>query len=658
MVDIEVKQKASKKKFSPKFEEGAPQKAKKNKKNFDDENTTPKKKIKTENPVKPASSENAGKPDKKKKSKKEDGKENTEKTFKKNKMKGFDVKTKGKPSFDGKKKKFGKKVTNANEVQPVVLLNKKETREKMKQVKETRKKFKQEDVFDIGVKAKKVWEEVRREDCPEEKKVKLVQELHSLVQGNIKKIIFAHDTVRVVECLMAVGSEDIRDKMFVELKDDVLEMSKSKYAHFFVQKMLKYGNKEQKGIIFKKMEGQIARLMKNKTAGHVVETVYNDIASGPQRVSMLQEFLDNEFMHFKDLEVKTVPDIIAKYPLRKADCVKNLHRNVEVLIRKGAYNHSLSHTVIYNHMLVAEPKARSETIEMLRDALVHMAHSREGAYAALHCVWHGTAKDRKAIIKSFKTFMLKTAQEEWGHTLLLAIFDSVDDTKIVGKAVVGELMETPEELFTNKFGVRVLKYLFCGRDTKYVQPDLINILVKGDGNEHSRKPAAQRRKELLEVAAPPVLEYIVKKFPDNLYDPPTTITLTAIINSCPPSEHLSKLFNALAKQAAKPFAKEDSNPNIIENSGSSMMLKKIIAKDKERKEAGEETFSSHILKHLEEEGTESWLRVNRGCFLLLNLWDTEIEEVRSSLKEKIHPYTTILKRQDTAGANLLKQKLN
>ena len=30
----------------------------------------------------------------------------------------------------------------------------------MKQVKETRKKFKQEDVFDIGVKAKKVWEEV------------------------------------------------------------------------------------------------------------------------------------------------------------------------------------------------------------------------------------------------------------------------------------------------------------------------------------------------------------------------------------------------------------------------------------------------------------------------------------------------------------------
>jgi len=651
MVDIKVEHSPSKKKFSPKFEEGSPPKAKKNKKNFDDDNTSPKKKIKYENPGKPVKSENAGKPDKKKSKKpKEVGKENSEK--------GLHKKTKGKPGFDGKKKKFGKRVTNANEVQPVVLLNKKETREKMKQVKEARKKFKQEDVFDIGVKAKKVWEEVRREDCPEQKKMKLVQELHSLVQGNIKKIIFAHDTVRVVECLMAVGSEDIRDKMFTELQEDIIEMSKSKYAHFFVQKMLKYGNKEQKGVIFKKMEGQIARLMKNKTAGYVVETFYNDIASGPQRVCMLQEFLDNEFMHFKDPEVKTVPDILAKYPLRRSDCVKNLQRNVEVLIRKGAYNHSLSHTVIYNHMLVAEPKARAETIEQLREALVHMVHTREGAYAALNCLWHGTAKDRKAIIKSFKTFMLKTAQEEWGHTVLLAIFDCVDDTKIVGKAVVGELMEEPEELFTNKFGVRVLKYLFCGRDTKYLQPDLINILAKGDGNEHSRKPAEQRRKELLEVAAPPVLKYILQKLPDNLYDAPTTITLTAIINSCPPSEPLSQLMNGLAKQAAKPFAKDDASPNIVENGASNMMLKKIIAKDKERKAAGEETFSSHILKHLEEEGTESWLRVNRGCFLLVNLWDTEIEEVRSSLKEKIHPYTTILKRQDTPGAKLLIQKLN
>ncbi len=39
-----------------------------------------------------------------------------------------------------------------------------------------------------------------------------------------------------------------------------LEMCKSKYAHFFVMKMLKYGKKEQKLIIVKEMEGKIAKV--------------------------------------------------------------------------------------------------------------------------------------------------------------------------------------------------------------------------------------------------------------------------------------------------------------------------------------------------------------------------------------------------------------
>ena len=41
-----------------------------------------------------------------------------------------------------------------------------------------------------------------------------------------------------------------------------LEMCKSKYAHFFVMKMLKYGKKEQKKIIVKELEGKIAKVRK------------------------------------------------------------------------------------------------------------------------------------------------------------------------------------------------------------------------------------------------------------------------------------------------------------------------------------------------------------------------------------------------------------
>ena len=50
---------------------------------------------------------------------------------------------------------------------------------------------------------------------------------------------------------MAMGSQEIREELFQELKGDILEMSKSKYANFFVQKILRYGTKEQKAHVFK-----------------------------------------------------------------------------------------------------------------------------------------------------------------------------------------------------------------------------------------------------------------------------------------------------------------------------------------------------------------------------------------------------------------------
>jgi len=537
-------------------------------------------------------------------------------------------------------------------------LNKQDTRKKQKETKEVRKKFKQEDAFDIGVKAKKVWEEVRNKECPEQKKEKLLKELHECVKGNIKKIIFSHDTVRVVECLMALGNEEIRDKLFDEMKGQIVEMTKSKYAHFFVMKMLRYGNKEQKQMIVKEMDGKISKLMRNKIAGNVVEIIYNEVANGPQRNSMLQEFLDNEFLVFKDLELRTVPDILAKYPDRAEAIKKELHNNVETLIRKGCYNHSLVHTILYNYMQVADVKQRAEVIEQLKDALIHMVHTREGAYTALYCIWHGTTKDRRAIIKSFKTLIMKTAQEEYGHMVILGILDSVDDTKVVGKAVIGELLEDLTTLFDNKYGVRVLKYLFGRRDPTYMHKDQILILEKGDGNEHSKKDTDMRHNELLAVAAPPVLKYITEKFPGNLYEAATSITLTCILNYSPSSPELEKAFKKLATAVCKPFCKIDATPNLVENGPCNMLFKKIIAKDADRKKVeGAVTFCSVLMPHLDEDAVESWLNCNRGCILLLTILNLEDEELTKELKTKLNSYKTLLTKLDSKTAGILREKL-
>merc|ERR1712223_594152 len=458
------------------------------------------------------------KPQKKKKKEKLEGKinEKKEKIFKKKKKEG-----------DGEKK-------------PFVKLDKKETREKQKKDKSERrtKKLKEKgvelDVYNLGMEAKKIWEELR----DEQKKVKLASELHALVKGNIKKIIFAHDTVRVVECLMAMGDEAVKESIFQEMKEDIVELSKSKYASFFAHKLLRYGSKEQRAHTIKALMGKVAKLMKHKTAATVVELAYNDYADAATRNSMLQEFLGPELRLFKEPTIRTVGELIAKHPEKKEEIIKNMGANVEVLIQKGTFNHSLVHTVVHNYLAVTDGKRRSDCIESLRNSLVHMAHSRDGAMAAMYCLWHGTAKDRKAIIKSFKTFIEKTCYEEFGHMVLMAIFDTVDDTKLVGKAVLGELAECLTKVMQDKYGLRVVKYLFAGRESAYTYPDVIEIMKKGDGNENSKKEMGVRRSELLESIAPAVLKWLASHLQSGLFIPPTTITFTCLLNHLPANNYL------------------------------------------------------------------------------------------------------------------------
>jgi len=566
-----------------------------------------------------------------------------------------------------KKEKLKKKIVDKKagiegdkEGVPAEKLTKKEERTKQKQLKAERKikKVSSEDVFDIGLKAKKVWEEVRREDCPDEKKATLLAELHGLVKGNVQKIIFAHDTVRVIECLMALGSPEIREDMFQEVKDDILKMSQSKYANFFVQKLLRYGTKEQKAYIFKKFDGNVAKLMKHKTAGFVVELAYNDYANAKQKNGMLQEFMGPEYRLFKEPELRTVSEIVAKHPDKKDELVKQMAVNVDVLVQKGTFNHSLVHAVLYNYLTVAPPAKRSECIESLREALIHMIHSRDGAMAGLMAVWHGTAKDRKAIIKSFKTHVTKIAMEEYGHLILLGIFDAVDDTKLVGKAILSEICENIEEIATNKYGVRVLKYLMAGRNSAYTFPDALKLLQQGDGNEHTKKDTEIRRSELVSVASSAVLSWVSTNLTTGIYDPPTTITFTAFINNAAPSQHLTSLFSVLAEEAAKPFLQGDELPNVVENSGSHMLLKKVIQKDKERAAKGVDTLSETLLRTIDADGVEAWLNCNRGAFLFVMMLETEIEEVVKLVKEKVNEHGGLLRKQKTKGAEVLRKKMN
>lgn len=77
--------------------------------------------------------------------------------------------------------------------------------------------------------------------CPKDEKDKCITELVGKVKGHAKELIYAHDTSRVIECLVALNRPGINSLLFDELQSELVRMAKSKYSRFFVSKMLKYG---------------------------------------------------------------------------------------------------------------------------------------------------------------------------------------------------------------------------------------------------------------------------------------------------------------------------------------------------------------------------------------------------------------------------------
>merc|ERR1719220_2563262 len=133
-------------------------------------------------------------PKKETKSPKKSGSENSGKENKKVKTL-HDKKSDKKANFKSKVQKGGEKSEKKE-----FPKDKKGQRELKKKLKAERKKKKAGDdgdknqVFELGVQAKQVWEKVRSQHTSKEEKEKLIPELHQLLKGKVEKVIRAHDT--------------------------------------------------------------------------------------------------------------------------------------------------------------------------------------------------------------------------------------------------------------------------------------------------------------------------------------------------------------------------------------------------------------------------------------------------------------------------------
>ncbi|XP_075415989.1 pumilio homolog 3 isoform X1 [Tenrec ecaudatus] len=515
--------------------------------------------------------------------------------------------------------------------------------------------------YDTVVRAKQIWETLRRKDCDKEKRVKLMRDLQKLIQGKIKTIAFAHDSTRVIQCYIQYGNEEQRREAFEELRENLVELSKAKYSRNVVKKLLMYGSKPQVAEVIRSFRGHVRRLLRHAEASTIVEYAYNDRAVLAQRNLLTEELYGNTFQLYKSAEQPTLDKVLEAQPTKLEVIMDEMKQILTPMAQKEAViKHSLVHKVFLDFFTHAPPKLRSEMIEAIREAVVYLAHTHDGARVAMHCLWHGTPKDRKVIVKTMKTYVEKVANGQYSHLVLLAAFDCIDDTKLVKQIILSEIISSLPNIIGDKYGRKVLLYLLSPRDPAHTVPEIIEVLQKGDGNMHSKKEAATRRRELLETISPALLSHLQDHAQEMVLDKAACVLVTHILGAA--LGDVQPAMRAIASLAAGELhpGGRDGELHLAEHPAGHLVLKWLIEQDgKVRERGGEGCFAKVLVEHVGMRSLMSWASVNRGAIVLSSLLQSSDQEVASKVKAGLRTLVPTLEKSKptSRGVETLLEKL-
>ncbi|KAL8998028.1 MAG: hypothetical protein Q9169_002868 [Polycauliona sp. 2 TL-2023] len=382
----------------------------------------------------------------------------------------------------------------------------------------------------------KLWERLRRKShVPPEERKKLVAELFGIITGHVKDFVFKHDSVRVVQTALKYANRDQRKTIAKELQGEFCNLAESRYAKFLVGKLLVHGDhqdKEIRDIIVPEFYGHVRRLIKHPEASWILDDIYRGAASSQQKDHLLREWFGAEFAIFKSegkgAITSELKSILAQNPEKRKPVMHALHDLINQLIQKKATGFTMLHDAMRQYMLNINTGSEemTEFIELLKsdeegDLLKNLAFTNSGAGIVSMALAHGNAKDRKLIVRAYKSLFSQLQYDEHGHQVILAAFDVIDDTILTSKSILSELVgksSDPDETQTQALTAAVnhryaripLLYFFANRRESFMETTERGLLdtIHSIRTETSKKDPAIRRKELVANISPPLLSLI------------------------------------------------------------------------------------------------------------------------------------------------------
>ena len=385
---------------------------------------------------------------------------------------------------------------------------------------------------DSLARTKKIWERLRRKShVPLGERKLLVAELFEIITGRIKDFVLKHDSVRVIQTAIKYANLEQKRMIAKELAGIYRQLAESRYAKFLIGKLLVQGDNEIRDLIVPEFFGHVRRLIKHPEASWILDDVYRGVATKHQKAIILREWYGAEFALFRkdNSQVsENLADILAADSGRRAPIMRSLQELINQLIQKKMTGFTLLHDAMLQYLLNAKVGTEEVTdfIELLKgdeegDLMKNLAFTRSGSRVVCLALAYGTAKDRKAILKTYKDTLYMMAADPNGHIIILTAYEVIDDTVLTSKSIFPELLgkdvdkQVENIVFSaNDINARtVLLYLFQGRSKSLFpssQSQDLEILAEIDRirTTTSKKDPESRRSELAKALSPFLIKAI------------------------------------------------------------------------------------------------------------------------------------------------------
>lgn len=574
----------------------------------------------------------------------------------------------------------------------------KEAHAKQKQIKEERRMAKPNS--DVIQNVKTLWERLRvKKGITPEARKKLIAEAWTLSEPILKELALKHDTSRVVQTMIKYSDNNIRHEITIRLEPIFYELAISSYGKYLIIKLLHYAannQKERDFICYKLLKGKpgiARRLMRHKHGAYVLEDMFRYYASPKYKQEIIFQFFDPEngnaasSMKRKitdkkngkkadasteaedligDRDYSSVAEMFEKYPERRPDAMKFAFKRLQAAVEKGSIGFNVVHAVMLNYISNAfqDTSEAREFIDLITEQFPEIVHTPEGSETASIVLSIATAKVRKNLVRALRQFIFELATDDNGCFVLISLFDTIDDTVLIKKALGDSLQEHMPGLLTSKHGRKPLLYLLLGGpNSRYFaksQIEFINDKIGELKKKTSKKSDEARLREHLKNYSKAMLE-CVAEYPGKMFETTIGSQTTVEVLLYAIDEEVTEedgttvsLKDKALKSLAQTFKGDVKDTSVFKQSFSSRALriliqgghwnheKKQVDVVKKNERLGEDESSNepavgNFKLYLHEailDNIKDWATSNEGSFVVVALLDN-LEKKSSEYKELV-----------------------